>query len=204
MAHRILGFSAGVLLSALVPFMFASMLSAQQPSADDIANSLAPKTSLTRGPSVLRPSTTQDQQFLDGLKNKTTRSITVEERNKVAEVAKDKPGIGLEINFDYASALINAQAIDVLTKLGVALRDPRLRGAIVLLAGHTDAKGGDAYNKDLSDRRADAVKQFLTTKFNLPAENLIAIGYGKERLKDTANPFAAENRRVQVVNMSAS
>ena len=63
---------------------------------------------------------------------------------------------------------------------------------MVLLAGHTDAKGGDAYNKDLSDRRADAVKQFLVTKYGLPAENLIAIGYGKERLKNTADPFAAE------------
>jgi OmpA family len=89
------------------------------------------------------------------------------------------------------------------TKLGVALRDPRLKSAMVLLAGHTDAKGSDAYNKDLSDRRADAVKQFLVTKFSLPAENLIAIGYGKERLKNTVDPFAAENRRVQVVNVSA-
>ena len=116
MAHRLSGLGAGVLAGAVTTMLFASALFARQPSAGDIANSLAPKTSLTRGPSVARPSTAQDQQFLDGLKNKTARSITVEERNQVAEVAKDKPAVDLEINFDYASAIIGAQAMDVRTK----------------------------------------------------------------------------------------
>ena len=176
---------------------------AQQPSAGDIANSLAPKPTLTRGLSTPNPRAAQDQRLFDELKSKTTRSITVEERNQVADIAKDKPGVDLEVNFDYDSATIGPQAIDTLAKLGVALRDPRLKGALVLLAGHTDAKASDAYNKDLSDRRADAVKQFLVAKFTLPAANLIAVGYGKERLKNTADSFASENRRVQVVNLSA-
>ena len=47
------------------------------------------------------------------------------------------------------------------------------------------------------------MKRFLVEKFSLPAENLIGIGYGKEQLKNKANPLADENRRVQVVNMSA-
>ena len=183
--------------------MLVAAAFAQQPSASDIANSLAPKNTLTRGLSAPNPRAPQDQRFLDGIKSKATRSITVEERNQVAEIAKDKPGIDLEINFDYNSSSIGPQAIDTLTTLGVALRDPRLKGALVLLAGNTDAKGSGAYNKDLSDRRADAVKQFLVAKFSLPAANLIAVGYGKERLKNTADPFASENRRVQVVNLSA-
>jgi outer membrane protein OmpA-like peptidoglycan-associated protein len=116
---------------------------------------------------------------------------------------KKKPSVDLEVNFEYDSAVIGAQAADILVKLGVALRDPRLKGSLVLLAGHTDAKGSDVYNKDLSDRRADTVKQFLVTKFSLPPENLITVGYGKERLKNTADPYSAVNRRVQVVNMSA-
>jgi hypothetical protein len=69
MAHRLSGFSAGILVGALTIFLFAGAPFAQQPSAGDIANSLAPKTSLTRGPSVARPSTAQDRQFLNGLKN---------------------------------------------------------------------------------------------------------------------------------------
>lgn len=205
MAHQLRSLGTYIAGFGAAAVLFAGAVFAQEPSAGDIANSLAPapKAPLTRGLTLSSPKPTQDQQFLDGLKSKTTRSITVEERNEVAEIAKDKPGIDLEVNFDYNSAVIGPPAIDALTKLGAALRDPRLKGAMVLLAGHTDAKGGDAYNKDLSDRRADAVKQFLVAKFSLPAENLIAVGYGKERLKNTADPYAAENRRVQVVNMSA-
>lgn len=203
MMARSWSFRNGARAVAAMTTLFAGAAFAQQPSATDIANSLAPKTSLTRGLTVSSPNAAQEQQVLEGLKNRPTRSITVEERNQVAKIADKKPGIDLEVNFDYDSAVIGASATDILIKLGVALIDPRLKGAKILLAGHTDAKGSDAYNKDLSDRRADAVKQFLVVKFNLPVENLIAVGYGKERLKNATQPYAAENRRVQVVNMSA-
>lgn len=36
--------------------------------------------------------------------------------------------------------------------------------------------------------------------FRLPADTLVAVGYGKTQLKNTTNPFAAENRRVQIAN----
>jgi outer membrane protein OmpA-like peptidoglycan-associated protein len=203
MAARFWNFAVCVGISALASIVFAGAIFAQDPSAGDIANKLAPKAPLTRGLIAVTPKTAQDRQFLDGLTSKTTRSITIEERNQVAEIAKDKPAIDLEVNFDYNSAVVGPQAIDTLTKLGAGLRDPRLSGATVLLAGHTDASGGDSYNKDLSDRRAEAVKQFLVTKFSVPPDRLIAVGYGKERLKNPADPLGAENRRVQVVNMSA-
>jgi outer membrane protein OmpA-like peptidoglycan-associated protein len=209
-ACRLRGFRtglAGIVFTAslLAASLFSGAALAQQPSAGDIANSLAPKTptSLTRGLTLPDAKTAREQQFLRGLTQKNTRSITVEETNQVAEIAKDKPAIDLEVNFDYNSATIGPQATDVLIKLGSALKDARLKGATVLLAGHTDAKGGEAYNKDLSDRRAESVKEFLVAKFSLPPESLIALGYGKGRLKNTADPYAAENRRVQVVNMSA-
>lgn len=220
MAYRLWGFRtglAGIALTAsvfatsllatslLATSLFTGMALAQQPSSGDIADTLAPKTtrSLTRGLALPDAKTAREQQFLRGLTQKTTRSISIEESNQVAEIAKDKPAIDLEVNFDYNSATIGPQATDVLIKLGSALKDARLKGATVLLAGHTDAKGGEVYNKDLSDRRAEAVKDFLVTKFSLPPENLIALGYGKGRLKNAADPYAAENRRVQVVNMSA-
>jgi outer membrane protein OmpA-like peptidoglycan-associated protein len=72
-----------------------------------------------------------------------------------------------------------------------------------MLAGHTDGKGNDAFNQDLSERRADAVKRYLIARYELPTANLIAVGYGKSMLKNKDNPLAPENRRVQVVNMAA-
>ena len=77
---------------------------------------------------------------------------------------------------------------------------PKLAGDTFLIAGHTDAAGTDSYNQSLSERRAEAVKIFLAQQFKLSSDQLVAIGFGKSQLKNTGNPLAAENRRVQIVN----
>ena len=69
-----------------------------------------------------------------------------------------------------------------------------------MVAGHTDGKGGEKYNEGLSDRRAAAVKRYLVDKLNVPEENLTTAGYGKRHLKNPDEPFAPENRRVQILN----
>ena len=71
-----------------------------------------------------------------------------------------------------------------------------------MLAGHTDAVGGEEYNQDLSSRRADSVKSYLMQKYSLAPDHLVTAGFGKTRLKNKDNPQAAENRRVEVVNMA--
>ena len=85
-------------------------------------------------------------------------------------------------------------------KLGAALSDEKLKGSVFLVAGHTDAKGSDAYNLSLSDQRAKSVAEFLIENFHIDPKQLVAIGFGEENRE---NPLAAENRRVQVVNMAS-
>jgi outer membrane protein OmpA-like peptidoglycan-associated protein len=87
------------------------------------------------------------------------------------------------------------------TALGKALTSDELKGATFVVAGHTDAKGGDSYNQGLSERRAEAVRRFLKDKYGIDSANLVAVGHGKTQLKDSANPLAAENRRVQIINL---
>ena len=123
------------------------------------------------------------------------------ERDQIATIAQDKPRIDLEIKFEFNSAQISRSAMPDMEALGKALSDPSLKGSSIVLAGHTDVVGRDDVNQDLSERRADAVKQFLIDKYRLAPENLVTAGYGKTRLKDKANPRAAENRRVEIVNM---
>ena len=86
-------------------------------------------------------------------------------------------------------------------KLGRALTNADLKGSTFLLAGHTDAAGGDTYNQDLSERRADSIKRYLMDKYHIAATDLVTVGYGKSKLKDPSQPMAEVNRRVQVVNM---
>ena len=116
--------------------------------------------------------------------------------------AKEAPSIDLEIYFDYKSAEVTPKAVAVLDTLGRALSDARLADDSFLIAGHTDAKGGAAYNLELSQRRAQAVRQFLIANFKVDAERLVAKGYGLQRLKTPNDPLAAANRRVQIVNLS--
>jgi outer membrane protein OmpA-like peptidoglycan-associated protein len=128
------------------------------------------------------------------------RGLSVGERQEVAAIAQARPTIDLTIYFDFDSAQISPKAVPALVELGRALSSDTLKGTRFLLAGHTDAKGGDAYNLKLSQRRADAIRRYLATQFRIEEQRLLAIGYGKEQLKNTANPLADENRRVQVVN----
>ena len=85
--------------------------------------------------------------------------------------------------------------------LGEALADPQLKGSTFVVSGHTDGVGGEAYNQDLSERRADTIKKYLVDKYGITGTDLVTVGYGKSKLKDPANPLADVNRRVQVVNM---
>jgi outer membrane protein OmpA-like peptidoglycan-associated protein len=81
------------------------------------------------------------------------------------------------------------------------LTSPDLKGSTFVVAGHTDAAGGEGYNQDLSERRADSIKRYLVEKYSITATDLVTVGYGKSKLKDPSQPMAEVNRRVQVVNM---
>jgi outer membrane protein OmpA-like peptidoglycan-associated protein len=122
------------------------------------------------------------------------------EREQIAAMVKDKPKIDLEINFDYNSDRVSAKSLPSVQALGRALASPDLKGSTFIVAGHTDAVGKDAYNQELSERRADAIKRYLVEKSGIATADLVTVGYGKTQLKDPANPLAEVNRRVQIVN----
>jgi outer membrane protein OmpA-like peptidoglycan-associated protein len=141
-----------------------------------------------------------ERRFIEALLKKKPRTITIDDRRRVAEIVSQKPSIDLEVTFEFNSATIGPQAVPTLVALGRALGSSELRGATFLIAGHTDAAGSDSYNQSLSERRAEAVKLFLTEQFKLSPNQLLAIGFGRSRLKNTTDLLAAENRRVQIVN----
>jgi len=72
----------------------------------------------------------------------------------------------------------------------------------VSIAGHTDSIGSDAYNLDLSQRRAESVRNFLIDN-GIPATQIAARGFGKG-LPIASNDTEAgrqQNRRVEVIIM---
>ena len=175
-------------------------------SADQILNALKPKPAVTRGLSIAVPQVDTAAQakeinFVSTLRNRKTRSLSLGEREEIAELAATKPKIDLEIRFDYNSADISKNSMTAVQELGKALSDTSLKGSTFVVAGHTDAVGGESYNQDLSERRADTIKKYLTDKYGLTGANLVTVGYGKTKPKDAAAPLDPANRRVQVVNM---
>ncbi len=189
-----------ILLASALAWASAGAAVAGDLSAQQILDGLkAPKTrSLSSTP---RPALSADD--LAAVKRiSRTRSLSSGDREQIAEIASKRPSIDLQINFDFNSAELTAKAEPQLNSLGQALTSPELAGAIIMLGGHTDAKGGDDYNQSLSERRAETVKRFLIERYKIPAENLVAAGYGETRLKDRAHPYAAANRRVEIINMA--
>src|ERR1700760_708055 len=175
---------------------------------DQIVRALTPakKAPLTRGLSI-GPQTAEpapnpaEAKFVDSVRGRAPRSLSKAEREEIATIAKDKPNIDLTINFEYNSSEISGKSLADVKKLGSALTNPDLKGSTFLLAGHTDAAGGDSYNQDLSERRADAIKRYLVDNYHIAASDLVTVGYGKSKLKDPNQPMSEVNRRVQVVNM---
>lgn len=106
--------------------------------------------------------------------------------------------VDLTVFFAYDSAHLTPEARIQLEPLAEALRAPVLAGHGFLIAGHTDAAGGLAYNRRLSLARARAVKAHLVAGYGIDPARLRVHGWGPSRPKDPGAPLSRVNRRVEV------
>jgi outer membrane protein OmpA-like peptidoglycan-associated protein len=102
--------------------------------------------------------------------------------------------VPVQFAFDSAAILPTARAQLDAIATGIKMLPPT-QG--VVLEGHTDATGSEAYNLDLSQRRAATVKAYLVEVHGIEPQRLHDRGYGKQRPIEGLNPFAPEHRRVQ-------
>ncbi len=192
-------------ICAALSMTAGAALAGDSVTADQIVKALQPKPltrSLSLAPQADPAATDAQNRFVESLRNRRTRSLSTGEREEIATIAADKPNIDLEITFDYNSADISTTSMPSVQALGKALSNPNLKGSTFVVAGHTDAIGGETYNQDLSERRADSIKRYLVEKFGIAAADLVTVGYGKSKPKDPNAPMDPANRRVQVVNMA--
>jgi OOP family OmpA-OmpF porin len=102
------------------------------------------------------------------------------------------------VHFDFDKATLRPDAIVILNEAAALLQ--KHERVVVEVAGHTDSKGSEEYNLGLSDRRATAVKDYLTSK-GVKASRLSARGYGESRpvASNDTEAGRAENRRVELI-----
>jgi outer membrane protein OmpA-like peptidoglycan-associated protein len=188
--NRLNGVMGGILAAGFAAVSLG-FLAVGTAAAGEVVSSQQILDALTAGP---RPASAVGRLRL-------TRSPTFDDRDYTVASAQSMPAIDLQVYFDFDSTEITLEAEGQLRELGKALADSKLKGATISINGHTDGKGSDAFNKRLSERRAQSIKTYLVDNFGLSASNLRTVGYGKSRLKNPSDPFAAANRRVEVVNM---
>jgi outer membrane protein OmpA-like peptidoglycan-associated protein len=171
---------------SLLALMFATGLRAQDAGLTEQF-----KKALTPQPSQKSPLAEKGMRAIGGVKT-----------HAEAGGAGQQPSLTMHLEFKFNSDELTPQTVKYLDALGTALQDPALRGFVYNIEGHTDNVGNDAYNLDLSRRRALAVADYMVRTFGLEREQFDVQGFGKK------NPVASndteqgrqQNRRVVIVN----
>ena len=104
-----------------------------------------------------------------------------------------------DLLFDYDSPDLRIEALVSLRKLALLIQ--RNPGARFVIEGHTDSFGSDQYNLELSRKRAESVKAWLTESMGLTPDSIQTVGYGKSRLLAPGSGTVEEqqiNRRVEI------
>jgi outer membrane protein OmpA-like peptidoglycan-associated protein len=115
------------------------------------------------------------------------------------QLTEAKRAVTYGIYFDFAQATLKPESAPVLKEIAQALKDnPDWK---LTVEGHTDNIGGDAYNLDLSKRRALAVKEALAAQYDIAPDRLANEGFGASRPVESNDTLEgrARNRRVELV-----
>lgn len=122
-------------------------------------------------------------------KTRSLRNLKPEPRN-----------IDLLIQFDFDSAKLQEPSKPLLDNLATAMSADRLMHVRFRVEGHTDAKGTEAYNLHLSQKRADSVVNYLSER-GITQARLESTGKGFSELLHPDKPNSMENRRVRITTL---
>ena len=117
--------------------------------------------------------------------------------NTVANLDNYRPVAETSVHFAFNKADLTAKAKTALDQLLAEV--PNTKGYLVVVEGGTDSVGSANYNYKLSEKRADSVVQYLSSK-SIPAHKIYLIGLGKDKYAAENNTAdgRAKNRRVDV------
>ena len=183
------------LVIAVTAFALPQALAQNQLNSGEIVDSLQ---ALETAPGNVTAAVLR-QQALNRIKNH--QGDDPRNREPLSDQLNRLPQLTVEINFNFDSAIIRPESYRTLGLIADALHHPYLLEYKFLVVGHTDASGKREYNLNLSQKRADAIREALVTTFRIEPRRVEAVGLGEEQLRDSANPNSPENRRVQLITI---
>lgn len=138
--------------------------------------------------------------FFDRCSN-TKAGLKVDDQGCAVKLMEDV-SISLNVNFDSNSSVVNAEYFREISKAANFLE--QYENTTVIIEGHSDTRGSAAYNKSLSQKRADSVAMVLINIFKISPDRVSSRGYGEERpiADESTQEGLMKNRRV-VANIKA-
>lgn len=200
----------GLTAAAAVIGLAAAAQAQTNPDASQIIKALRPTGTLsgtTRGirPAGAPPATPAPTQAIPAAMPAPVPAAPAAPAASASSAPAQGPSVNLSVEFATGSAQLTPGAMQALDQLGTALTSADLKSYRFRIAGHTDTVGSRAYNLTLSQERANAVAQYLESKFSISASRLTAIGRGENGLLVQTPPQTPEprNRRVQITNLGS-
>lgn len=132
--------------------------------------------------------------FADSANLGASRGLCIGTASECGAPERPKP-FDLRVQFELGSANLTTAAREKLDTFATAANDPKLARAKFFIDGHTDGRGDDASNQDLSQRRAQSVVRYLQAR-GVDTDKLIARGYGETKPL-TDDLLDDVNRRVE-------
>jgi len=118
--------------------------------------------------------------------------------NTVVNLDNYRPVVETSVHFGFNKDNLTKEAREAIDQLAASVAGTK--GYIITVEGATDSIGSSDYNYDLSQRRANAVIQYLASEKNVPAHKIYLIGLGKDKPVEpnTTKEGRAKNRRVDI------
>ncbi len=161
---------------ALVAVMPAA--AQRSPSASQIINSLRPRPGASDQLRGIRPSALPPGS--PGTAGGSSGALLSSPATPAHAGRENTPSVNLNVLFATNSADLTPAASRTLDELGAALSSATLAPFHFRIVGHTDVPGGADYNRQLSERRAEAVVNYMVTKFHVDRARLDAAGLGSD------------------------
>ena len=117
--------------------------------------------------------------------------------NNEIKQKKSENLFAMMINFEFDSTRLLPRSYPLLDAVGEMMNLRSVKDKRIIVEGHTDAVGRDAYNQSLSERRAQSIKRYLVSRHGVQESRLLIVGKGESDLYDKRNPDDEKNRRVQ-------
>ena len=196
----------GAIATLLLAFAASAMAMGTYSNPDDPATQAAARAALGSAKILDIVRTTRDiEGMTSGIEGK---SLGIESVLKDLDAKVTDQEIRIELSadvlFDFDKHDLRPEAVPSLGKVAVVLR--ARAGSPVTIDGHTDGKGSDAYNQPLSEKRAQAVRDWLVKNGGASAARITTKGWGKTKpIVPNTHPDGSDdpdgrkkNRRVEI------